>query len=78
MVFIQALVLIDTLLVIWWYTDVTAGSPRPPKRRCWCREAVTQLWPPSAFGTSLPVAARRPSANGGYEYCVKNIGSVLQ
>lgn len=78
-VLIQALVLVDTLLVIWWYTDVTATLAKTSAAQVVVSE--TQVAHAAAAERirhkPFPVATRAPRENGGYDYVAKNIGSGL-
>lgn len=68
----QALLLLDTLLVIWWYTDVTATLARTAERQLAQVQNVERI-----RHKPFAVAALTPLTAGGYEYCVRNIGPGL-
>lgn len=70
--FAQALLLLDTLLVICWYTDVTATLARTAEKQ------LAQVHNAERIRHKpFVVAALTPLAAGGYEYCVRNIGPGL-
>ena len=68
----QGLLLLDTLVVVWWYTDVTAEL---------AKTSQSQLHQAGLFERvrNKPVAVMvlHPLDRGGFEYCVRNIGPGL-
>ena len=76
---VQALVLVDTLLVIWRYTDVTAALAKTSAAQV---AASEKQFAHAAAAERIrhkpfPVATRTPRENGGYDYSAKNIGLGL-
>jgi len=76
---IQALVLVDTLLVVWWYTDVTATLAKQSAKQVEVSEKqFGQAWAAERIRHKpFVVAVRVPVSGGGYEYHIRNIGPGL-
>jgi len=68
----QSLLVADTLLVIWWYTDVTANLARTADKQLF-HASVSERIRHKPFA----VVVRVPLTNDGYEYCVRNVGPGL-
>jgi hypothetical protein len=76
---LQALLVLDTLLVVWWYTDVTATLATTSEKQVATSERqLAQAYVAERIRHKpFCVAARVPLPNSGYEYCVRNIGPGL-
>ena len=76
---VQALVLVDTLLVLWWYTAVTAGLASQSAKQVEVSEKqFAQAWVAERIRHKpFVVAVRVPTSNAGYEYHIRNIGPGL-
>jgi len=72
LVLFQGLLLLDTLLVVWWYTDVTAQLAKTNESQL--RQAAMAE---RVRNKPVAVAVLHPLASGGFEYRVRNIGPGL-
>ena len=64
--------MLDTLLVVWWYTDTTAALARTSAAQLRLSAGVERI-----RHKPFVVAVRRQLESGGYDYCISNIGSGL-